>query len=301
MNASSSTLARERGTPWWVPLTLSIGLGLLAVLAWRECSYYLAPLEQQALDPRHERLRSSGAVGLALGVIAAGLIVLNLLYLLRRRLLAARFVGSIRGWLDLHVVSGLLAGGCVALHAAGHVRSASATMASGALAIVVITGVIGRYVLAQVPRTREGHELSLDQAHARFEELRQSVAELGLPPFARPPALPITAASKLRALLGVLFGDRTTRAAARRYRAALAERTPDATTRARILPQLDRLLREADRLARLNDLTALMAAWRFLHRWLALVMIGTAACHVALAIRWGELRFGELSLRELLP
>ncbi len=301
MNGLPPSSERPRRTPL-VALTLLLpGLLALALLACRECSYYQAPLAVQALDARHERLRSSGPVGLALGVIAAALILLNLLYLVRRRLLAAGWAGTIRGWLDFHVVSGLLAGGCVALHSAGHFRSASATMASAALAIVLLTGVIGRYVLAQIPRTREGRELSLDEAHARFEALRARLAEFGLPPLELPTATPATTRSKLRALRGVLFGDAASRATARAWRARFEQAEPDAATRSRVLPKLAEIRREADRLARLNDLTALMNSWRFLHRWLALVMVGTALCHVALAIRWGELRFSELSLRELLP
>jgi len=292
---------RPRRTPLVASILLTSGLLALALLAWRECSYYQAPLAVQALDSRHERLRSSGPLGLALGVIAVALILLNLLYLVRRRLLAASWAGSIRSWLDLHVVSGLLAGGCVALHSAGDFRSASATMASAALGIVLVTGLIGRYVLAQIPRTREGHALSLDEAHARFETLRARLAELGLPPLERPAATPVTTGSKLRALRGVLLGDAASRATARAWRARFEQAEPDAATRSRVLPQLAAILREADRLERLNDLTALMASWRFLHRWLALVMVGTALCHVALAIRWGELRFREWSLRELLP
>jgi hypothetical protein len=298
MPSSSSPTLR---TPWFPLAALVAGLATLARLAWIECSYYTAPLVQQALDDRHGRLRSSGSVGLLLGLAAAALIVVNLAYLVRRRLLGAAWLGGLRGWLDLHVVSGLLAGGCVALHAAGHLRSASATVASGALAIVLLTGLIGRYVLAQIPRTREGRELSLDEARARFAELRRDFAALGLPPLEFAPVAGKRRPTKLGTLARVLFGDREARASARRYRALLAERSPDAAVRARVAAHVDAIVAEAQSLARLDDLTALIASWRFLHRWLALVMVGTAACHVALALRWSELRLGELSWRGLWP
>jgi len=297
----SSPTPPARRTPWFALAALAAGLATLARLAWIERSYFTAPLVQQALDDRHERLRSSGNVGLLLGVVAAALIVVNLCYLVRRRLLGVAWLGGLRGWLDLHVVSGLLAGGCVMLHAAGHLRSASATIASGALLVVLLTGVVGRYVLAQIPRTREGRELSLDEAHARFAELRRDFAALGLPPLEFEPVAGKQRPSKLVTLARVLFGDPHARAAARRYRSLLAERSPDVAVRARVADQVDAIVAEARRLARLDDLSALMASWRFLHRWLALVMVGTAACHVALAIRWSELRLGELSWRGLWP
>ncbi|MSR47039.1 MAG: hypothetical protein EXS13_08235 [Planctomycetes bacterium] len=64
--------------------------------------------------------------------------------------------------------------------------------------------------------------------------------------------------------------------------------------RRRVEPLLAAILREAQRLARLRDLSALMASWRFFHRWLALVMVGTALCHVVLAVRFDSLDFGKL-------
>lgn len=289
-----------RRASWWPLLVLAAGIVVLARLAWNGCSYYMAPLAEQALDARHVRLRSSGSIGLLLGVTAAALILVNLAYLVRRRLVDAAWLGSLRTWLDLHVVSGLLAGGCVLVHAAGHLRSASAAVASAALGVVLLTGLIGRYVLAQIPRTREGRELSLDEAQARLAELRGEAAGLGLPPLELPPAAPMTVASRLAALRGALFGDAAARAAASRWRALLEERTTDPVVLARARRHVDAILREAHALARLRDLSALMASWRFFHRWLALVMVGTAACHVALAVRWGELDFAALSPRALL-
>ncbi len=286
---------------WWAAATLLIGVGLLVHLACKECSYYTAPLSAQALDPRHADLRSSGRIGLPLGLLAALLMLVNLAYLVRRRLVAATWLGGLRGWMDLHVVSGLLAGGCVLVHAAGHLRSASATVASIALAIVLFTGLIGRYVLAQLPRTREGRELSLDEAHARFADLRAQLTEFGLPPLEAPPTGAQEGVSRWRALRGVLFGDAAARASHERYRALLRDRTLDEGVRRRIEPLLTAILREAQRLGRLRDLSALMASWRFLHRWLALVMVGTALCHIALAVRWGSLDWHALDPRSFLP
>ncbi|MSR47038.1 MAG: hypothetical protein EXS13_08230 [Planctomycetes bacterium] len=199
-----------------------MGITLLAFLAWRDSSYYRAPLTAQAMHPRHAILCSSGEVGLALGVAAIALMVVNLAYLVRRRLVASDWLGGLRGWMDLHVVSGLLAGGCVLLHSTVHLRSAPAAIASVALGIVLITGVIGRYVRAQLPRRREGRELSLDEARARFAELRHQLAALGLPPLELAPTEANGAVSRLLALRGVLFGDRAARAAHERYRSAAA-------------------------------------------------------------------------------
>jgi len=280
---------------------LTLGAGALGAWCWLARAYYLEPLTAQAQDARHAVLRSAGSAGLLFGVLALALIAANLAYLLRRRAPAASRFGSLRAWLDLHVVTGLFSGGCVLLHSACTLRSAAGTVAALSLAIVLATGVVGRFVLARVPRTREGRELSLDEARARFEELRAELSHLGLPPLAAAAVEPRERRSTLAALARAVFGDAAARAEHRRYRVLLLERLPDPAQRRRIEPTLRRIVAEAQTLARLQELSALMASWRFLHRWLALVMVGTAACHVGIALKYARLAPWAQVLRGWLP
>ena len=46
---------------------------------------------------------------------------------------------------------------------------------------------------------------------------------------------------------------------------------------------------ERDSIARFTELRTLMGSWRFLHRWLAIVMLMLAAVHIALAVLFGDL------------
>jgi hypothetical protein len=292
---------RERTRPSPIGVLVAVaaatfGLAVLALFVAARRDYYLAPLARQALDPRHATLRSSGRVGLLFGAVAASLVVVNLAYLVRRRFAAARWLGSLRAWMDVHVVTGLLAAGFASVHSAFHLRSAVGSVAVVALLVVVATGVVGRWVHSRIPRTREGRELELDEALARFEEIRREVAELGVPPLAFGPAaadgvarpwLPV-------ALVRLLVGDAAARRELLRRRTLLRERVSDRATLRRLEPLLVRAHREAQALARLRELSGLMASWRFLHRWLALVMVGAAACHVALALRYAGARIAEL-------
>ena len=56
-----------------------------------------------------------------------------------------------------------------------------------------------------------------------------------------------------------------------------------------VLPLLRGVAREGQWLARYHELRTLMRGWRFLHRWLALVMLMLAAFHIGVAIRFGDL------------
>jgi hypothetical protein len=73
----------------------------------------------------------------------------------------------------------------------------------------------------------------------------------------------------------------------RRFRAAILADPHLRPAAAEVLPLAQRYCRDRQRLARYGDLRSLMGAWRFLHRWLALLMLLLVAFHVVLALRFG--------------
>jgi len=268
--------------------SLALAAGAFGSWCWLARSYYRSPLGDQAIDSRYDHLRSAGTFGVLFGILAVVLMLANLAYLIRRRMPVTGRYGSLRAWLDVHVVTGLLAGGCVLLHSGFSLRSAAGSIAGLSLSIVLLTGVIGRWVLAQIPRTREGRELSLDEARARFEELRTELAHHGLPPLETTAIAARETGSPLAALARVLTGNPEARAEHRRYRDLLGQKIRNPDERRRLEPILRRILTEAQALVRLQELSALMQSWRFLHRWLALVMVGTAGCHIVIALNYAR-------------
>ena len=79
---------------------LAVGLGLAligisAALAYRGWSFYQLSLEDRIEHPDYRALRPSGVIGNGYGWVAALLVVMNLSYLVRRRLASAR-LGSMR-------------------------------------------------------------------------------------------------------------------------------------------------------------------------------------------------------------
>ncbi len=139
---------RPRATPW-LPMVLGVAvLALGVVLFWRGWSFYRLSLEARVEHPEFRTLRPSGVVGNGYGWVAALLIVLNLSYLVRRRLAAAR-LGPMRVWLDVHVFTGLTAAMLVTAHSALQLRTPIAMVSAASLALVVVTGLIGRFLYAR--------------------------------------------------------------------------------------------------------------------------------------------------------
>ncbi len=279
-------------------LSLSMSAGVLAlgltvavaVLGW---GYYALPLAERPFHIYHDLLRPSGRAGLIWGVLATALFVLNLGYLVRKRLIHIRGLGSLRTWMSFHAVTGIVGGALIALHAAFLPVSALGVLALSSLTITVASGVIGRYLYAKVPRSLEGRELEIEQVRERLHGYRQQLEDAGVSTEWLRPQTPPERKDRPRGmparLLALLSGDRQSRRDYRRLRRAVLA-APELRSSARhILPLGRAFCRHQHWLMRYHELRNLLASWRFFHRWLAIVMLAVVACHIALALRFGNL------------
>ncbi|HEY8134643.1 MAG TPA: hypothetical protein VIF08_01285 [Candidatus Limnocylindrales bacterium] len=120
-------------------------------------------------------------VGHLLGIIGFTLMLLTeTLYSLRKRALG-RARGSMRTWLRAHIVMGIVGPYLVLLHTAWEFNGLAGLLTL-MTAIVVISGFIGRYIYAAVPRTADGAVLEA-------QELNETLASLRLAEAARPGAM----------------------------------------------------------------------------------------------------------------
>jgi hypothetical protein len=102
-----------------------------------------------------------------MGWLGCGSMLVMQVYSIRRRVRALGRLGPLRAWLDLHVFLGLQGFVLVAYHSVGMSPHASlAAINFSLVAIVVGTGVVGRYFYGLIPRARRaGHgSLALDLA-----------------------------------------------------------------------------------------------------------------------------------------
>ncbi|MBM4343059.1 MAG: NAD(P)-binding domain-containing protein [Deltaproteobacteria bacterium] len=137
--------------------------------------FYETAGETQLDHPMYEAWRSAGPVGRWLGTVAVVAFVANLAYLLRRRLRSWQRMGALRDWMSAHVFFGILGGGLVLLHATFRTASEAGRWSAWAVAVLVATGVIGRYLYALVPHTASGQEDAQGlrgRAEAKLAELR---------------------------------------------------------------------------------------------------------------------------------
>jgi len=275
----------EQGSGLWPALAAAFVLTVLA-LAWalRHADYYGLPMPERPTHEKHEWLRPGQGIGLALGLAAAGLIVLNLAYLARRADWRGFRFGSLRLWMTSHVATGILALLCATLHGAMMPGDTVGGRAFWALVVLAVTGAIGRYFYAYVPRAANGRELELAEIRGRLAELSAEVEAY----VARDVTDRQWSGSffgRLLALAGMHGAER--RMVARIRRDARRRRLSPAALRETI-GLARRAYRTALMAAHYEDLRALLQSWRWFHRWIALLMVLLVLVHVWSALAYGD-------------
>ncbi len=143
-----------------VVLLSLMATGAIIAFALYGLDYYRLNLADRALSPKHHLLRPSGIVGINLGLAGVLMLCGIFLYPLRKRWGWLKKQGNSRHWLDHHVVLGVAAPLCIAFHASFKFRGL-AGMAFWVMVAVSLSGLIGRYLYAQIPRHVASAESSL--------------------------------------------------------------------------------------------------------------------------------------------
>ncbi|MCR9246725.1 MAG: NAD(P)-binding domain-containing protein [bacterium] len=271
--------------------SLVLTIATFAFALWH-LDYYEKPAALRAADPTHALLRPDQSLGLWFGIVAVIALLANLAYLLRRRL-TVRF-GSLTGWMSVHIVTGVAALLLAALHAALAPRSTPGGHAFWALAALVVTGAIGRWFYAWLPRAANGRELELTAVKQRLAELTADDSS----EFANRARSETSAMLERRQWRGSFCGRVLTLIGLswdlwftnrQLKRIAATEQVPDAE-RAAVMATVRAAHRTAVAAAHLEDLRAVLSAWRWFHRWLALLLMLLVVVHVVMA--WSHGAFG---------
>ena len=198
MGATSVAAADpERGHRMRILLAWVAAGCLTLAMAVYGADYYWLSMAERPYSSKHALLRPSGAIGLNLGVLAVILFFGIYLYYFRKRWKWLNRIGSGRHWLDFHVVLGLTAPVLVAFHAAFKFRG-MAGIAFWIMAAVALSGIVGRYLYAQIPRSLNTAELSWQEIETSRNRLEQTLSAQKLfPPEALRVALQMPAPERV--------------------------------------------------------------------------------------------------------
>ncbi len=143
-------------------------------------AYYTAPLAERPHLEGYRLLRPGGTRGHGYGVVGSALVLLLLLYSVRKRSRRLQNLGTPAQWLQVHICFGIVGPLLIILHTSFRVQGLVAVSFWSMIA-VALSGVFGRWLYLQIPRNLAGHELSRLEIAALERELAERVAQEARP------------------------------------------------------------------------------------------------------------------------
>jgi len=247
----------------------------------------------------HRFINPESGTGYWLGIVGASMMLLLLLYPLRKRFRIMHRLGATRHWFRMHMILGLVGPLLILYHCNFRLGSFNSQVALFCMLLVAGSGVIGRHFYARIHRGLYGRKTSLAELQ---KELGESVSKShGLARLM--PGL----VSKLEAHSAELQGDRITRTLGIRrslrwtfthyflrlglwwtargeLRAAAAQSAAVKKDYPRIMRSTSRYIRDytslLGRVAQFSFYERLFALWHVFHLPIFFMMIFSAVFHV---------------------
>ena len=108
-------------------------------------------------------LTAESGAGYALGIIGASLMLLLLLYPLRKRVRVMRYLGPVKFWFRTHMMLGVIGPVCILYHASFKLGSTNSNIALFCMITVASSGLIGRYFYRKIHYGLYGRKATLKE------------------------------------------------------------------------------------------------------------------------------------------
>lgn len=147
----------------YIYLLVSIVLLTIWLIFYFGLSYYLMPLEERFFHEGHVSFKPGGALGHGFGIIGSFCMIFGILiYVLRKRVRFMSHWGLLKHWLEFHIFLCTLGPILILFHTSFKFGGLVA-ISFWSMVAVFLSGIIGRFIYLQIPRSIEGRELSLQE------------------------------------------------------------------------------------------------------------------------------------------
>ncbi len=283
----------ERASRRFASILFVIGATIIALLTLKGWTYYQLPAAERVKDAAHAALKPSGPWGHGVGIVATLVMMSNFVYALRKRWTVMKGTGSIRNWLTFHQFVGFMSPLVIAFHATFRSNNALASATTASLAVVVATGVIGRFIIRLVPTT-DGKTQARSEVVARWEKLKERMAarvedktEVSDVRKARElldkAVVPAQSPSLLKYLAGLPFRQVQDRMAL----GALAVEFPSGVHYREFRQSFDELRTLQTQVTFYGSIRVMLGIWRVFHVILAILLVAMITAHIAVSLFLG--------------
>lgn len=247
-------------------------------------SYYSTSIEERFYHVNHKMLKPSGPLGHGFGIVGTIMMLVGVFgYQARKYLKSWARLGVLKHWLEFHIFLCVL-GPILVLFHTSFKFGGLVSISFWSMMAVVFSGVIGRFIYLQIPRTIQGRELSLSEIH----ELKGNLAEkikLEMDFEGMDEILASTSREKREGNLMVQY------IADWKYKSKIRRQLIDSGIRDKKLQGVMQLVSHeltiTRRIERLQVMLKLFKYWHVIHLPFAIVMLVIMVIHVAVTLALG--------------
>ena len=241
-------------------------------------TYYNTPLEERFYHAHHNWFKPSGIYGQGLGIIGTLMITFGVtIYIARKRYNFLSKYIRLKYLLEFHIFLCTLGPILVLFHTAfkfGGIVS----IAFWSMVAVVLSGVVGRFIYIQIPRTIEGRTLSLSEVQDMKTDLARVLNET------------FNLESNTIQIVANLIskentsGDKKTLG---HLRKVLNRKDLPKKDRKTILKMVKHEISLSGKIARLQTMQRLFKYWHVAHMPFALIMLIIVVIHIGVTLAFG--------------
>ncbi len=156
---------------------ITIGIAVFVLLAINGYQYYTKPIEERFFDPSHNALKPSGILGHGYGIIGTLMMIIGVsIYMIRKRLRWLFNFGYLKYWLELHIFL-CTVGPILVLYHTAFKFGGIVSVSFWSMVLVVLSGIIGRFIYLQIPRTIQGKEIDMKDLLSMRQELEDKLSQ----------------------------------------------------------------------------------------------------------------------------
>jgi hypothetical protein len=264
-----------------------IVFAVTAYLAYTGYSYYGISLEERFYHPQHNWFKPSGAFGHGLGIVGTAMILIGVFFYIARKRYNLVLKGiRLKYLLEFHIFLCTLGPILILFHTAfkfGGIVSIS----FWSMVAVVLSGVIGRFVYIQIPRTIEGRELTLNEVKGMKAGLTANLKNSVIDDNLRNLIMSFTSgqeSSGKTSFLSQYFENKRTIGIISKE---LLKRKVQKKQRASVMKMLQEEISLGYKIRRLQTMQKLFKYWHVAHLPFALIMLIVLIVHVVVTLSFG--------------
>lgn len=123
--------------------------------------------------PLARYLSPKSGLGYAIGIVGGVLILMQLLYAIRKRVPRLACLGSVPQWFQVHMMLGIVGPVCILVHCGFSLGATNSNIALFSMLTVAGSGIFGRYFYSKIHHGLYGHKATLAELQRDAQDIKE--------------------------------------------------------------------------------------------------------------------------------